>query len=525
MSLLLQLWWLRQRGVVRGLLRSLRQPARLAGVLLVGAMLAFVVWSAWPGRTSGDDIGRDDCAVLGAMIFAMSVGSGFAQQGPRFAPADVDFLFPAPFSPRQLLLWRLLHLWPLSLLSTLFLAVAIGLRTGRPGRFVIGFALLNATALHLQLCASVLTTRLSRAAARRLRTVGRAIAIAVLLVLLLAVFERIVAGGGLAALFGSAADSAVVRVLFFPAVASVDFIFGESAASIALALLRMLAGAAGTLALLLLIDADYLEDSAATTARAARALERRAGGVVVESAEGRRGRSLLLPPWPLLFRGAGALVWKNLIVLVRSWRSVLPGILIGFVIVLPPLFASSRSAHLGVGVGALVAGTIFWSSALSFDLRREFERLAELRALPLRPGALVLAQLVVPWAIGVLLQEGLLFAWALRVPEGPGALLGAALAMPLLMFVAIVIDNMAPFLFAAKGSGGRGSGAMPAQWLRPIAWLAALAPGVLFGWALLRGGAEPLVAVAAAALVDAAIAAGLFFLLVRLYESRAAEGG
>ncbi len=523
MAVLWQLYVLRQRGVLRQFARSLRQPSRFFGVLLALVALGFVVWATWPGRHATAPVTRESFAVLGAMIFTMSVAGGFVQQGPRFAPADVDFLFPAPFSPRQLLIWRLLQLWPLTLVSVLFITLAFGLRLASPGRFLIGMAFLQVTALHLQLLVAVLITRFSDAVARRLRAAARTVATLVLFGALAYLVFAISEQGGLARLVGPVAASPLARVVFFPSAACVDFVYAETTGAGAFALLRLVLGAVGTLALLLLPEIDFLEESVATTARAAQSTRRR-HGIVLEGTEGRRGRSMALPPSRWIFRGAGALVWKNLIVMGRSWRTVLPGLLIGLTLVLPAAMAARNGIGIKVAMGSLVTATIFWSSAISFDLRREFDRMEELRALPLAPSALVLAELLVPWLVGVLLQEALLLVLLQLDPAGELPITGPALAIPLLMFLAVVIDNLAPFLFAPKGSSARGTqGAAPAQMLRPLVWLAAAAPGAVLWWYLLPRVDDPFWAVAAGVALDVAIAAGLFFLLVRLYETHSSE--
>ncbi len=523
MALLLRLWLLRQRGVLRQFGRSMRQPSRAVSVLLVLVAIGFLAWTALANRDQAQSISRESLAVLGAMVFSMSVASGFAQTGPRFAPADVDFLFPAPFTPRQLLIWRLLQMWPLTLVSTSFMLLAFGLRVERPERFLIGMTLLQLTALHLQLLVAVLISRCSDAVAARLRSAGRSFALLALFGALAYLVWTVMERGGVAELIGPVATSPTARLLFFPAAACSDYVFGETSLGVAWALARLAIGAAGTLALLLLPDIDFLEESVATTARLAKVTRRR-DGVVVESAEGRSGRSLMLPPSPLLFRGAGALVWKNLIVLARSWRSVVPGLLIGLMVVLPAAWTVRRGVATNVALGSLLMATIFWSSALAFDLRREFDRLEELRALPLSSTTLVLAELLVPWVLGVVLQESLLLVLIRCDPTGTFAGAGPALAIPLLMFLAVVIDNLALFIFAGKGSGPRGQqGGSPLQLLRPVAWLAAAAPGVLLWWWLLPRVEDPYWAVAAGVGLAAAITACLFFLLVRLYEVRSAE--
>lgn len=528
-GVLLRLWWLRQRGVLRQFVRSLRQPVRLIGLLVGGLGLGFIVWTSLGGAHDGRiaaPMSRGSFAVLCAMLFAMAVATGFAQEGPRFTPADVDFLFPAPFTPRQLLLWRLLQLWPLTLVSVGFMTLAFGLRLEHPGRFVVGMALLQLTALHLQLLIAVLLTRLSERASRRLRGIGRTAALLLLFGGLAWVVMAVAEVGGLRAVLAPIADAPTARVLLFPVAACVDFIHADTAAGLGLALARLVAGAGASLALLLSLEVDYLEESVATTARFARVLAaRRRGGMAVDESGGaEKGRSLVLAASPFLFRGAGALVWKNLLVVLRSWKAVVPGLMIGLMIVLPGIYAArAPDAPLTLALAALVPATIFWSNALAFDLRRDFDRLDELRALPFRPSALVLAELVVPWVAGVVLQELLLLLVAFSRPVDRELLIGAAAAMPLLMFTALVIDNLALFLFATKGAGAsRPSAGTAGQALRPLAWLAAIAPGAVAWFALKSAGVDPRLATAAGVTIDAAIALLLFFLLVRVYESRAA---
>lgn len=527
--LLLRLWWMRQRGLLRQFALSLRQPARLFGLLAVAAGIGFIVFVSLGGmeeHARAADLPRDSFALLCSMLFAMAVIGGFAQEGPRFTPADVDFLFPAPFTPRQLLFWRLLQLWPPTLLTTLFLCLAFGLRLAHPGRFLVAMALLQLTALHLQLLIAVSMTRLSDGLSRRLRGGARVLAPLLLFGGLAWLLFAVVDRGGLRGVIAPLVDSSVTRVLLFPVAACVDFVHASSPTALALALARLLAGAGGTLWILLALKVDFLEDSVATTARHARAMSlRRRGGITMdeEAASVTPRRRLSLPPVPLLFRGAGALVWKNALVMARSWQTTAPGVLIGLMVVLPGVWAAMRrDGSLNVALASLIPATIFWSNALVFDLRRDFDRLDELRVLPFRPAALVLAELLLPWLCGVLLQETLLLAIVLARPVDRELLAGAVAAMPLLMFTALVIDNLALFLFAPKGGAGVRGGASPGQALRPIAWLASVAPGAVAWFLLARAGAPPAAAIAVGAAIDLLIALLLFFLLVRLYESRAA---
>lgn len=525
---LLALWWLGQRAWLR---HQVRRPRRLLVIVVViGLLVLRVVTIRQHAPLLGSDT-QSPLLLLGSMLFLLSVASGFLQQGPRFAPADVDFLFPAPVSPRGLLLFRLLHLWPAALLSSAFVVLMFGDTVGSPWRVFVGLGALQVTALHLQLLVSILLTRADDAVAKRLRGGARVVLLLVLFAGVFALIAAISEHGGPGAVIAEVARSPAARVLIFPATACADFVAADTAARTLVALLRLALGVAGTFALLMVPEIDFREESIDTTARVARLLAQRRRGETVIDLDGRRvasrtGRATRL------FSGAGAILWKNSIVLSRSLRTVVPGILFGLLFVLPALFASRRDV-LGVfpAMMAITMATLFGSNAFNFDLRREVERIDSLRALPLPAAAIVLAELVTPWVLSVGLQELLVATVVLTVDvdrEWFGAL---ALALPIVTAVLVVIDNLSVFLFAPKpGSAdaraGAGSGAgSPAQLLRVLVWFVALLPaaGALLVARLLD--ARHWVGLTAAAAVELLVAVALFVALVRCFERREFAAG
>src|SRR5258706_15620108 len=95
-----------QRRVLR-FVRELRRPAKLLGWLAPAGLFALLFyyrraeffdsllkWQAMAG-----------CAFL---MLAGSIGKGFFQRGLVFDPPDAEFLFIAPFTHRQILIYRLL---------------------------------------------------------------------------------------------------------------------------------------------------------------------------------------------------------------------------------------------------------------------------------------------------------------------------------------------------------------------------------------------------------------------------------
>jgi hypothetical protein len=528
---LLSLLALKQRAWLRHQLRSLKNWRRLLAFLAMAALVTVrVVMMHRTGAPPSD--AHASLAVLGAMLFVLSIASGFLQQGPRFTPSDIDFLFPTPISPRGLLLFRLLHLWPLALFSSGFMVLMFGTQAGSPWRLLIGLFGLQVTAVHLQLLISVLLTRASAAAAKRLRGTARTLALLVLFGGISALIFTITEQGGIASVVTPVARTPIARFLFFPAAACADFVFAERNTAFLFALARLVVGAVGTGVLLMVPEIDFREESIETTVRISRLLaQRRRGETMIDldqtrPVRSRTGRGLFF------FRGAGALIWKNGVVFSRSLRSVLSAVAFGLVFVLPVLFTLKAqrlspglaSASSFVAIGGLMMLTSFASNAFNFDLRREIERIDQLRALPLRATSIVLAELCMPWTLCVALQEAIVGAIAWFAPQERPLLGLLALALPIVSFVMIAIDNLAIFVLAPKpgSAGARGSfgTSSPAQMLRLGAWGIALLPAGA-GWRTAAGlHATPLICGIAAAVVELCVAFLLFTTLVRSFERR-----
>jgi hypothetical protein len=527
---LLQLLALKQRAWLRHQWRSLRSPRRLLAVVAMTALVAVRVAMMQKNVTPPSDA-HASLAVLGAMLFVLSLASGFLQQGPRFTPADIDFLFPTPISPRGLLLFRLLHLWPLTLFSSGFMVLMFGTQAGSPWRLLVGLFALQVTAVHLQLLVSVLLTRASAVAAKRLRGSARTAALVVLFGGISALIFTITEQGGIASVVEPVARAPIARFLFFPAAACADFVFADRRATELFALARLVVGAVGTGVLLMVPEIDFREESIETTARVSRLLaQRRRGETMVDLDRSRPVRSRSANG-SFLFRGAGALIWKNGVVFSRSLRAVLSAVAFGLVFVLPVLFTVRPQRYgFGIGsvsgfvsIGAFMMLTSLASNAFNFDLRREVERIDQLRALPLPAGSIVLAELFLPWTLCVVLQETILGAVALFAPHDRTLLVLLALALPIVNFVMIVVDNLAVFVLAPKpGSGatrGNFSASSPAQMLRLVVWAVALAPAA-FAYGIAYHHVSELVCTAIAAGVEGCVALALFALLVRSFERR-----
>ncbi|MBI2825189.1 MAG: hypothetical protein HYX69_10935 [Planctomycetia bacterium] len=136
-----------------------------------------------------------------------------------------------------------------------------------------------------------------------------------------------------------------------------------------------------------------------------------------------------LPHIPRL-GGAGALAWRQLIGARRHWGSLLTAMIAPAVFALAPCFviADPHIAFLAT-LGTLAFYTfLLLPTAVRFDFRRDLDRLAVLKGLPITPAAAAIGQTVVPVLIATAFQSGVL-AFAI----------GARSLPPHLLFTAILV--------------------------------------------------------------------------------------
>ena len=243
-------------------------------------------------------------------------------------------------------------------------------------------------------------------------------------------------------------------------------------------------GALGSLWLLLRLKADIFETSLATTARAAEKRLRIRQGRSLVVIPGRQPRSVHLPSSPL-FRGIGAIVWKNLVVAGRSRRelvlaSVFTLIYTGFLVairwVLHRLMAQGGELPArqimdfdnGIAL-ALCLLVFFLQRTFPFDFRRDGQHLVGFRTLPVSPFALALAEIAVPTAFCLAFQSVGIIALMIS-----GGFEWTLLLVPLLGFPAVALAlngvwNLHYLLAATRRAGGKAGSASPVALVMVVA--------------------------------------------------------
>jgi ABC-2 type transport system permease protein len=258
--------------------------------------------------------------------------------------------------------------------------------------------------------------------------------------------------------FLTAANDAAARpiphALLLPARLMVRPMLAEGWANWGMALLPAVAILLGHYLWVIRSDAAFEETAVAAALARARA-RRRTSRAPQFSA--RSVPRLAAHGWP-----AGALLWKNLVAVLRAGRvrSVTLGILVAAVALLGLSLAGGSPTFLEIvgWMAAIWAGFLFvlgpqW---IRNDLRTDLARLAVLRSYPVRGAAVVGAETAGSTAVLTALQLGLLALawlafWGARLTDPSPALqtavlLGAVVLLPGINYLAMLIQNGAVIL-------------------------------------------------------------------------------
>jgi hypothetical protein len=152
-----------------------------------------------------------------------------------------------------------------------------------------------------------------------------------------------------------------------------------------------------------------------------------------------------IPRWG----GVSALAWRQLVGARRHWGSVLTAMIAPAVLASVPCFviADPNMALLSTA-GTLGFYTfLLLPTALRFDFRRDLDRLATLKGLPITPAAAAIGQTLAPVLLATLFQSGVL-AFAIYWRSLPSyQLFVAMLAMIPLNVLVFGLDNLIYLLY------------------------------------------------------------------------------
>jgi hypothetical protein len=388
-----------------------------------------------------------------------SVVFSTSEKAIYFTPAEVNLLFPAPFSRRQLLLYKIVVTFLTSLVGTLFLTVFF---QANAYSVVAAFVGLLFATLFLQLfsmAAAIVAATLGTLAYSRFRK-----AVLILLGVLAAVLLFWLGKGSIPATWGERVDlihrSPVLGALLAPFRWFVEaFAAREIWPDLVKWSARCLAVDGVLAAVVLGLDAQFLESAATASERLYARIQRvRSGGIAAHWSPAAKAR-FSLPDWPW-WGGAGPVAWRQMLTALRSLKSVMLILIsLGLMTLWPMLLRTApddRDHGGGVGViGILLAMTMFMlPMILTFDFRGDLDRMDLLKSLPISPTWLAAGQLATPVLAMSLIQLALLTT-VQALWGGLGFFLGPAAAFVLpFNFLFMGLENLAFLFFPTRQTPG-----------------------------------------------------------------------
>lgn len=482
---------------VRQRLLRLRQPKYLVGAVVGGAYLYFFLFHRalrpHVGPPSGFEMSPaiawtlSSLVAIGMLLYVCAdwiFGSEKAQLA--FTEAEIDFLFPAPLTRTSLIHFSLLR----SQLAIFFSAFLIGLLlrrgggfSGHPLQYTAGFWLLMSTLKLHGIAAPFTRTRLLGIGLpswmRRVSTACLVVAIAIACgwsmrgVLRLPDPAALSDIGQLRQWFDGIVATAPLSWLLAPFHWVVAPMFATDTAGF----LHALPAAAG----MLLLHYFWAMRAQVSFEDAAIVHARKRAERVASMREGRLGRRMPMKargePFRLAGRGESwiAFLWKGLVAMgplyrLRTWIVACVAATVACQWLAANPAGKAVLAGIGIAIPALGAWLLFLGPMMMQNgLRRTFERMDVLKALPLRGWQVALGELATPAAVMCFAAWWLLLFGAQALAAGHPVLTTAQIVV-----AAIALALLAPPLFAlmlcvpfagmlvfpawivAPGSSGRG---------------------------------------------------------------------
>jgi hypothetical protein len=434
------------RSMLRRMVRGIKSPT--GAIFSAIGFLTCFMWLG-PGFVAGFLMQRADpanvrrTAPMAILAFCLlSLRGSASGAGVYFTPSEVAFLFAGPFRRRELLIYKLLKaIISLAIISLILSVGALKFVQWWIAAYVGCFLSLMFITFFSMAVALIAQSVTERAYSHFRR---------VLLVLILLLFAVAVGGSlgdrlpqGMAGALQSFQDSAVGRCLMAPFA-----VFGQTLAveslfpdlllwgALALGINLMLA------ALVLWLDADYMEAAVTTSQKIYEQVQRVRRGQRMTSWGGQRTASWRVPRLPR-WGGAGSIAWRQLTTALRQS----PGFLMALLFIAVGIAVAIRIGGVPQDVVAIVPGFVIWltfffSNMLRYDFRGDLEQMEVLKTLPMRPMAIAVGELVTPVLIITAIQFLMLGSVAV-VSHTAWLQITAAIAFaPLLNFFLFGVENL-----------------------------------------------------------------------------------
>jgi Putative ABC exporter len=374
-----------------------------------------------------------------------------SERGIHFTPAEVGFLFPAPFSRRRLLLYKVFGAVGLTFLTCIFMVIAFGSNAAHYWAAYLGLVLIFSYLTLLTMAISMLGAAVGEAA----RTWRRRLVLVVVLTLIatsistsLNQFMELRPAEAFRRLNASPVTQGLLTPFrWYIGAFTAEWLWPDFLRYASLAFAVNL----GLLVAIVGLDAQYLEMAAANSERLYAKIERmRRGGIggtiapTLASRGGPRKELPMLPRWG----GAGGIAWRQLTTAWRDWARSLVLLLTSVGIAGLGVFALTRSDSSGDPAGAIAFGSIilvtsvFLTVLTTFDFRGDVDRIETLKALPVSANRVVLGQLLAPILINTVVQAVSLLVLGIGAGVSDPLYWGALLFLPAFNMILFEVENL-----------------------------------------------------------------------------------
>jgi hypothetical protein len=453
--------------------RTLRGVGTVRGALLLLFTLGLIALMIGPqivstfmlrGRPEVRQISDAIAPFAAPALFAFTLLFVFTSAGEvavAFTPAEIDLLFAAPFTRRELLIYKLAKTALALLLMSAFVSLAMLMNfRSWPAGFV-GLVLSLGMMQLVGMATALVGQLVTESAYTRARKV---ILLSLALVVLAGLAEvlRRAQGQGFAEILASLQQSAIFRVLLAPFEVFTRAMFAERW------LPDLVGWAAGALAIdvgllivVLKLDADYIESAATISQKVYERMRRTKQGGGIAMPVGPRAGRLRVPQLPWL-AGTGPIAWRQLLLAMRTSRHMLitTAMILGMGIA---MFAFSPGAARGdgpaaalpgIGIGMVFYLTFIFTMQLPWAFRGDIDHIDLLKTLPLRPGVVAAGEL----AGGVLFLSAIqLLLFAALAVAAPASwaltLVAAAFSLPFNSLM-MAVNNLLFLLYPVRMPAG-----------------------------------------------------------------------
>jgi hypothetical protein len=398
-SALLFLLKLRCKAGIRQVWRNIKSPKKLV------IYLAIVLWFCmafgpsilWGVQKKPSDPETVRLVVTGAMFLFVLMQFVFSagDRAVNFKPSEIDFLFTAPISRRQLVLYKIIF----SLVTALFPALIFTLVL-RPHATMWMAAALGAVfgQMFLQLVAIAFALFRQSLALQMYYRTRRYLLIALVLLLFIALKSMMPQEWRIPTFdeFQTLMDSTVLQIVFFPFSVIARIITATNWVSVLYWLPLAVLMNVVMILVVLSMDKNFVELSWQVSHKLSSRIKRaQSSGAFISSAlKGDIKSRVPMFPW---LGGAGPLLWRQVLQLCRVSKSV-------FIIhLVAPVGAGGALAYFSsnqhavfILIGVLAYCTFLFSFHMRYDFRVDLDHIPLFKMLPLPSYGIVLSELAIP---------------------------------------------------------------------------------------------------------------------------------